>query len=149
MTQETNEPPHDNWRERLPWTRDQLTLAEFEQWIATREEAGRAIDIETCELARWPAYDEDPYGIRRARGEEPYDQVGTNRWVRSPESDGWIWEGDLPPEKGGAMYDRIRREHAQWEEIDRLLQQVPLASRVKWLGWWLDAISRDKEANKQ
>jgi hypothetical protein len=101
--------------ERLPWTRDQITLAEFEAWIATREDAGRAIDIETCELGRWHALDVDPYGIREARGEEPYEQIGTNRWVRSPASNGWIWEGNLPTEKARAMYDRIRREYALWE----------------------------------
>jgi hypothetical protein len=42
------------------------------------------------------------------------DQIGTNRWVRSPESRGWVNEGDLPPAKAGAMYDRITREAALW-----------------------------------
>lgn len=56
-----------------------------------REDAGRAIDIETCELGRWPANDRDPYGILEAKGELPEAmfQIWTNRWVRSPESRGW------------------------------------------------------------
>jgi len=93
----------------MPWTRDLMTLEQFEQWIASREEAGSAIDIETCELGRWAALDTDPYGIRTPRGEEPYEQIGTNHWVRSPESRGWIWEGDLPPEKVKALNDRLVR----------------------------------------
>lgn len=95
-----------------------MTLVEFEQWVARRPEAGRAIDIETCELGRWPAYDADPYGLQDRRGDLPEEmkQVGTNRFVRSPDSGGWVWEGDLPDEKAKAMYDRIHRE---WEEYVR------------------------------
>jgi hypothetical protein len=37
-------------------------------------------------------------------------QIGTNRFVRSPNSRGWIYEGALPIAKGHAMYDRIERE---------------------------------------
>ena len=46
----------------LPWTRDQLTPEEFRLWVASREEAGREIDIETCELGSWYTLDFDPYG---------------------------------------------------------------------------------------
>ena len=38
-------------------------------------------------------------------------QIGTNRWVRSAESRGWINGSDLPPEMVGVMYDRIHREY--------------------------------------
>lgn len=101
----------DDKTQRLPWTSDRLTLAEFEQWVANRKEAGRAIDIETCELGRWAAYDADPYGLQDRKGElrESMKQLGTNRFVRSPESNGWICENDLPVEKVRAMYDRIDR----------------------------------------
>ena len=34
----------------MPWSRDELTLDQFEAWVASRQEAGRSIDIETCEL---------------------------------------------------------------------------------------------------
>jgi hypothetical protein len=78
-----------------------------------RQAAGRLIDIETCELFRMSACDDDPYDIKLA----PYPQWGTNRFVRSQDSDGWIHEGDLPVEKGRAMYARIERECVAREKI--------------------------------
>ena len=97
----------------MPWTRDQMTLAEFELWVASRKEAGLKIDIETCELGRWYAHDLDPYGVLLAKGELPDElqQIGTNRFVRSSESRGWVHEGDLPTAKGQAIYDRIGRDY--------------------------------------
>jgi hypothetical protein len=50
--------------DRMPWTRDLMTSEEMQQWVASREEAGLKIDIETCELGCWYAYDCDPYGAR-------------------------------------------------------------------------------------
>lgn len=96
--------------QRMPWTNDLMTEDELQRWVADRKEAGRIIDIETCELGSWKAYDCDPYGVRDLPPE--MRQVGTNRFVRSPASNGWINEGDLPAEKVRAMYDRIDRE---WE----------------------------------
>ena len=93
---------------RMPWTRDQLTRAQFDAWLASRTEAGRVIDIETCELGRWQAYDCDPYGAKSILPDE-MKQMGTNRFVRSPTSNGWINEADLPVEKIHAMHERIRR----------------------------------------
>ena len=80
---------------RLPWTRGRFTKAEFQEWLASRKAAGAAIDIATCEVDRWHAYDLDPYGADPDLPEE-LQQIGTNRWVRSPESRGWVHEGDLP-----------------------------------------------------
>jgi hypothetical protein len=96
----------------MPWTRDQLSDDELRAWLASREEAGRAIDIETCERGGWKACDDDPYGIREMLGEQVYPQFGTNHFVRSPESRGWVWEGDLPHEKGCALYKRIEHQRA-------------------------------------
>jgi hypothetical protein len=93
----------------MPWTRHLMTKEELAEWVASRTVAGRAIDIETCELGRWGAYDLDPYGVDPDLPEE-LRQIGTNRFVRSPESRGWVWEGDLPAAKGHAMYARIERE---------------------------------------
>jgi hypothetical protein len=107
----------DDEMTEMPWTRDRMTLAEFEQWVATREEAGRDIDIETCEIRTWYILDEDPYGIEKARGKEPYPQIGKSGFVRSPESRGWVWEADLGPEKYDAMYDRIHRERDAYDVI--------------------------------
>ncbi len=93
----------------MPWTRDQLTKEELQPWLASRKAVGAKIDIETCELGRWAACDCDPYGVRPDLPEE-MQQVGTNRFVRSPESIGWVNEEDLPLAKVNAMYDRIERE---------------------------------------
>jgi hypothetical protein len=83
-----------------------------EEFHANRQAAGRLIDIETCELFRMPACDDDPYGIKLV----PYPQWGTNRFVGSEDSDGWIHEADLPVEKARAMYDRIWRERVAREK---------------------------------
>jgi hypothetical protein len=88
-----------------------VPLEEFQQWVAGREEAGRHNDIETCELGRWYAYDCDPYGANPDLTEE-MRQVGTNRFVCSPDSGGWIHEGDLPSAKIKEMYNRIERDRA-------------------------------------
>ena len=98
----------------MPWSRDMMTHDELRQWRASREEAGEKIDIETRELGRWAAFVADPYGIRELLGELPeaMKQIGTNRFVRSPDSGGWVCEDDLSPAKFKAMYDRIKRE---WE----------------------------------
>lgn len=95
----------------LPWTRDLMTDDEFRHWVSTRKEAGRAIDIETCELGQWGALDADPYGVRPDLPEE-MKQVGRNRFVRSPESRGWVCEDDLPLASLKALYARMDRE---WE----------------------------------
>jgi hypothetical protein len=102
----------------MPLTLDLMSHDELRRWLASREEAGRDIDIETCELGRWKAYDCDPYGILSYLGELPEEmqQVGTNRFVRSPQSNGWVNEGDLPTASAEAMYDRIHRE---WEAYCR------------------------------
>ncbi|MGC1860306.1 MAG: hypothetical protein WA733_04075 [Methylocystis sp.] len=86
-----------------------MTDDEFRHWVSSRKEAGRVIDIETCELGHWKAYDADPYGARPDLPEE-MRQVGTNRFVRSPESRGWVCEDDLPAASFEAMYQRIHRE---------------------------------------
>jgi hypothetical protein len=127
----------DDEMTEMPWTRDRMTLAEFEQWVATREEAGRDIDIETCEVRSWYAIDMDPYGIKKARGEEPYEQIGTNRFVRSPESRGWVWEADLPREKAHALYDRIHREDDAYDVIQTQFVEAAATFRLSdaWDVW--------------
>jgi hypothetical protein len=96
-------------------TRDQLTRDELRQWLASRKDAGRLIDIETCTILKTGACDDDPYGIREMLGENPYDQRGSNFFVCSPDGDGWIWEGDLPSEKHQALYARLKREANTYE----------------------------------
>src|SRR6516162_2349942 len=98
----------------LPWGGGEMTLADYQQWVAGRKEAGRKIDIETCELGCWAAYDADPYNARPDLPEQ-MRQIGTNRFVRSPESNGWVHEGDLPEAAIKALYDRIEREFEAYE----------------------------------
>jgi hypothetical protein len=52
---EKNDACTDNELHAMPWTRDLMTAEESAAWVATREAAGRAIDIATCELGRWAA----------------------------------------------------------------------------------------------
>jgi hypothetical protein len=96
----------------MPFTRDLMTLEELEGWVASRQEAGIKIDIETCEIARRYTCDFDVYGLQTAKGELPEElQVaGKNYFVRSPESRGWVHEHDLPKASISAMYERIDRE---------------------------------------
>lgn len=54
----------DDVLSQMPWTSDQLTREQFDAWLASRKEAGRGIDIETCELGCWGCYLNDPYGAR-------------------------------------------------------------------------------------
>lgn len=101
----------------MPWTRDLMTDEEMRAWRASRKEAGRVIDIETCEIDRWHANaNGDPYGIGEMLGEEDHlDKGYTDRFtfVRSPDSNGWVGEWDLSHEKGVALYDRIQRRNYQ------------------------------------
>jgi hypothetical protein len=90
----------------MPWTSDLMTGAEFQEWVASRKAAGAAIDIAACELGRWYAYDDDPYCADPELPEE-MKQIGTNRYVRSAASRGWVSERDLPPTTATAMYERI------------------------------------------
>jgi hypothetical protein len=99
--------------QRMPWTRDLMTEDELQQWVASRKAAGLAIDIETCELGACAVYDFDPYRVDPDLPEE-LRQIATKRFVRSPESRGWVCEDDLPVDKVRAVYDRIEREFEEW-----------------------------------
>jgi hypothetical protein len=125
---------------RMPWTRDLMTPDEFERWVASRPEAGRAIDVETSELDRWAAFDADPYGFRYSRGElsPEMQQIGTNRFVRTPESCGWVSEDDLPVASGRAMYDRIHREAEAYKAMKESLKRAASAvDNANWKASWV------------
>src|SRR5580704_17906900 len=114
----------------MPFTRHEITQDELRQWLSSRNAAGEAINIETCDLGSWKAYDTDPYGVREMLGEEPYYQVGTYCFVRSPNSNGWIWEGDLPDARAKALYVRFERE---WEAYASAHPDDPYVRR--WKAW--------------
>lgn len=98
----------------MPWSLNLMTLDEMRQWRASRKEAADKIDIETCEIGCWYANANGcPYGIGALLGEEDHlDKGYTDKFnfVRSPDSSGWICEGDLSHDKAIALCDRINRE---------------------------------------
>jgi hypothetical protein len=81
---------------------------ELKQWLAERKEAGKAIDVATCEITWTYGQILDPYGVREVAPEEY--QVGRLVFVRSPESGGWVSSYDLPEESAIALHQRIDRE---------------------------------------
>jgi hypothetical protein len=105
----------DDRMANLPWTNGDLSLEEFKAWVASRAEAGKAVDIETCDLGDWHTYVIDSYGVRARAGQlsEEMQQIGRNRFVRSPGSKGWVCEDDLSPASREALRARIRREAAE------------------------------------
>jgi hypothetical protein len=93
------------------------TREAHDAYVADRREAGRVIDIETCETARCYANYFDPYSTYPWDHNPPDEQseecrhyVGKQWFVWSDESDGWIAANDLPPEKWEALQRRIERE---------------------------------------
>jgi hypothetical protein len=98
----------------MPWTLDQFSGQEIRQWLAERKTMACKIDVMTCEIGSWHVNEVDEYGIRQALGELHPDLVGIsiNRWtfVRSPKSNGWVSEADLPSASVKALYKRIERE---------------------------------------
>jgi len=67
-------------------------------------------------------------------GEEDHLEKGyidKCNWVRSPESNGWICESDLPTEKGNALYDRINREADTYENYLKRPKDTPELWKAK------------------
>jgi len=101
----------------MPWSRDQLTIDELREWLASREEAGSKIDIATCEIGWWYGEVGDPYGIYQELGEyEEHSCIGRERFVRTPESNGWVSIHDLSKEKVRAFYERIDPQYRKRNE---------------------------------
>lgn len=91
---------------RMPWTHELMTDDEFREWLKSREATGAMIDIENCEIGSWHTLTLAPYFANSDVPNPPPD-IETNVYVRSAESRGWVWEGDLPPEKYKALTERI------------------------------------------
>jgi hypothetical protein len=97
-------------------TNNTKTPEAYAAFVANRREAGRLIDIETCELHSREAYAYDMRGIRDVYGvlgiperRPETSKLGIDYFVSSPTSDGWISEQHLPPEKREAILARIPR----------------------------------------
>ena len=87
----------------MPWTANLMTVEELFEWLASRKEAARAIDIESCELGQWKSCPADPYGVLDLSSEN----FGARWFVRTAESRGWIAAVDLPDDKYEAMMDKV------------------------------------------
>jgi hypothetical protein len=68
-----------------------------QQWLEIRKEAGKHIDPSTAEVTWIYAQTLDPYGVHSDLPVE-LQQIGRERFARSPENDIWVWFGDLPGE---------------------------------------------------
>ena len=90
---------------------DQLKV---EQWLAIRKEAGSKIDPETAEVTYSYEQTLDPYGVYPDLPEECY-QVGREYFARSPDSDIWVWFGDLPNEVRDRLW-KMRRPAGLFSE---------------------------------
>jgi hypothetical protein len=76
-----------------------------EEWLAIRKEAALRIDSETAEVEWCYALTLDPYGVLPELPEE-YQQVGREYFARAPDSDVWVWFGDLPDVTRNALWSR-------------------------------------------
>jgi hypothetical protein len=85
-----------------------MTQEEFAAWVASRKDAGAAIDIETAELNGLWVPQSDPYAEwAPARECQDNEDIKPHYFVRGPDSGGWVWQGDLPDDKRAAMQARI------------------------------------------
>ena len=73
-------------------TEEQLTI---DQWRQIRKEEGLKLNEETAEVMWWYALTLDPYGVYPNLPLE-LQCIGREWFARSPESDIWVWFGDLP-----------------------------------------------------
>lgn len=75
-----------------------------DEWLKFRKEAGLKIDPENAEVEWFYIYTLDPYDVLPELPPE-YRQVGRDYFARSPESDGWVWFGDLPEEVSSKLWE--------------------------------------------
>lgn len=81
------------------------TKAEIGEFLAIRKEAALKIDPQTAEVF-WdyrPTLDPYETGIELSEEEQ---QVGREYFARSPESDVWVWFGDLPDATAAALWEK-------------------------------------------
>ena len=84
------------------------TNTELQQWLTERKEAGKAIDVETCEIFWMHTEVLDPYGVHPVPPE--MSCVGRSYFVRNKRGDTWVCTSDLPGDKLDALWKRIDRE---------------------------------------
>jgi hypothetical protein len=89
---------------------------EVEQWLAIRKKAAAKIDPRTAKLGWAYAQTLDPYGIY---GDLPGEcqQIGRERFARSPDSDVWVSFDDLPIATCKALWKRIEQKKTKARNI--------------------------------
>ena len=87
-----------------PDSRDEKRL-----WLAARKEAEMRIDPSSAEVevTFWWTQVLDPYGVWPDLPPEA-DCVGRSHFARSPNSDGWVFFGDLPAETRDELWRKLR-----------------------------------------
>jgi hypothetical protein len=84
---------------------DEMTT---EQWLAIRKEAAAKIDPENAEVFWEYGSIRDPYYVHE-HGDDWEDNIGRNYFVRSPGSDVWVWDGDLPEDVLKALWEHVEQ----------------------------------------
>jgi hypothetical protein len=101
-------------------TEHNTAVATIEEFLAIRKEAGLKIDPETAQV-RWNyAQVCDPYGIDPSLPAE-WDCVGREYFARSPNSEVWVWFGDLPETTRDALWQKHKRQLAFPAELEDVL----------------------------
>jgi hypothetical protein len=108
----------------MPFTAtDQFTPEQLAEWLMSRKAAGVTIDdLETCEFLCCFADANDPYGLLTDLTDQQRDFVVA--FVRTAETNGWVYQFDLPAERLDAISERSER----W----RLLERVAVAAHPSW-----------------
>jgi hypothetical protein len=146
-------------------TNNTKTREAHDAYVANRREAGRVIDIETCEIACLRANYFDPYGTDPWDNDRPddplYEQAktywGKCLFVRSEVSDGWIIAEDLPEEKWQVLERRMEGERKLWAREEKLWEAACAAhpmyevdthemATVGWFKWKGDGEEPSRDA---
>ena len=77
-----------------------------EEWLRVRKDAALSIDAETAEVAWCYAKTLDPYGVYPDDPPE-YQQIGRERFARSPGSNIWVSFSDLPEETRNKLWKAL------------------------------------------
>lgn len=104
-------------RPKLPPNEEAEYLRRLEEFRDRRREAVRKIDPETAEFRVFYGNSFDPYEIDPLLPDELADHCVRSYWARSPGSDIWVWEGDLPDATLDALKKRPKSELPYFWEL--------------------------------
>jgi hypothetical protein len=84
----------------------EMTKEQRQEWLMIRKEAAAKIDPEMADVFWEYGSILDPYYLFE-RGDDWEDCIGRNYFARSPESDVWVFFGDLPAAVCNRLWERI------------------------------------------